>query len=84
MNISLPPFIGFIRELLIFISYFYSDLFFLFFVILIVILTSYYSIMLFMYIVTGVDRDLVSSEELFVRENLIIFIHSFFIFVRLF
>lgn len=82
INISLPPFIGFFRELLIFSSYLFRRNLYIAIIIFVIILTSYYRLMLFLYPSSSLELKSETYEELFVRENLIIYIHSFFLVFR--
>lgn len=83
INISFPPFIGFFSELLIFSRYLFANNFFIIFIVLVIIITSYYSLILFLYPSSRLENKTEIFEELFVRENLIIYIHSFYLFIRI-
>lgn len=80
---SLPPFIGFFRELIIFSSYLFGSIYNFIFIILVIIITRYYRLILYLYPSTSLESKIELSEELFVRENLIIYIHGFFLFVSI-
>jgi len=84
INISLPPFIRFLRELLIFSRYIFFDYLFSIFSFVLIIFTSLYRIMLFIYPTRGIDKTTFFERDLKIRESLVIFAHSFFFVIRVF
>lgn len=84
MNISFPPFIGFIRELTIFLRIVNLDNIFVIFGIFVIMVTSIYTIMIMVYLISGLEEKFDLGEELTVGEHLNLFIHRFFLFLFIF
>lgn len=81
---SFPPFIGFISELTIFLSILNLDKIFILFGIIIIIATSIYTIMLIVYLISGLEEKFELREELNIGEHLNLFVHRFFLFIFIF
>lgn len=84
INMSFPPFLGFIRELIMFSSFIFIRKFFLIMGIFLFMVSTFYTVMLIVYVISGLENKIEYSEELTISENLILYSHSFYLFIRLF
>lgn len=81
MNIAFPPFVGFFRELIIFVRVVKIDNFFILLGFFVLIVTSVYSVILMVYLISGLEVKFEFNSELRIGEHLNLFLHRFFLFI---
>lgn len=81
INMSFPPLVGFIRELIIFLRVLDLDKIFVLFGLLILMATSIYTIILMVYLISGLEEKVELGDEISIGEHLDFFVHGFFIII---
>jgi len=84
LNIGFPPFIRFFREFFIFLRIILVNNVFVLLGLILIMISSFYTVNLIIYLISGLRKNYNNSYEMFLIEHLIIFFHTLLVFMSVF